>query len=1206
MRPVDPAWPLEKIQGISLKQALENIQKSHAEKSSPSVFLQGCEGALPALLVAQLAKSLPQEQHPLLVLVPTEEQALRWTRDVAFFLGSRESSTEVFSVSEAVVHIPAPGFLPWDEVLPDRALQMQRMVALFRLSQEKPPLVLVASVSAFHRRVVPKSAFAAGVDLLQAEQEINREQTIRLLQRGGYTRTPVCEDPGTFSVHGGILDVFVPLYSYPVRIELFGDLIESLRLYDPTTQRVLRSTDEVVLHPIQENILTPGNHLRERVLAASDLALHPSGRTRDLLEQMERGEHFLGIETLLPAYHNPMASLAAYLPNTKVCYIDHPLDCQEQWMDELVQAEVRYQKRIEEHKLAFPPNEFYFTWEEWEKWQHSRQIFRMESGGLQINPNMPTLCIGSTSHQDVVVAIQQAQQQKTSLLAPWAERLRAQQVQGMHTTLVVSSLSHGERLQEMLLHYDVPVALHRPGVAQLAALQQSGHDLQPWDVLSAPSTHLIEIRVGTLTCGFDLPVDRISLYAEAEIFGEKTTRPTTKVKPKRNQPEWTAGTLVVHVLHGIGRYQGFVKLPIGNQSLEVVHIQYDGGSLYLPVWRLHELQPYQGAETSLTKVDKLGGETWQKTKSKVSKEVQQLAEQLLQVYAQRQALPGTSHHLNESAEEWFHEFEATFPYEETPDQQKAIDDVLADLEAEHPMDRLVCGDVGYGKTEVALRAAMKVALSGQQVALLAPTTVLVEQHAARFQERLAKFPVVVESLSRFRSRKEQTDILKGLDSGQIDVVIGTHRLLSADVRFQRLGLLIIDEEQRFGVAHKERLRQLRTQIDTLTLTATPIPRTLNMAMSGMREISLLTTPPEDRLAVRTLVARESDTLIREAILTELHRGGQVFFVHNRIETIGKWARRLQELLPDIRIGVGHGQLSPEVLEQVMLDFVSGNTHLLLCTTIIENGIDIPRANTMIIDRADTFGLSQLYQLRGRIGRSKERAFCYLLVPPQETMSAEAKQRLLLLQRFTELGAGFQIASYDLELRGAGELLGNKQSGNMLAVGFDMYTQMLQEAIAALRGQPIQKTQDIDLNCDLPAYLPEDYIADPGQRIEWYRRLAGTRHEEELTPLVQELTERYGSLPKESQLLCKVMLVKHHAQRLHATSIEISQSRLALALGKDTPLSPSYVLELLGKPKSPWRLTPDMRLSRSWISSQEKQNRLDLTYTLLQELLLHMA
>lgn len=1206
MRFVDSGWPFEKNQGASLTQTLTHIQKIRMEKSSSSVFLQGCEGALPALVVAQLAKSMPEGQQPLLVVVPTEEQALRWVRDISFFLGSRENSIDAFSPSEAVVHLPEPGFYPWDEVLPDRTLQMQRMVALFRLSQGKPPGVLVASVGALQRRIIPKSAFGAGVDLLQIEQEIDRDQTLRLLQRGGYTRTPVCEDPGTFAVHGGIVDIFVPLYPYPVRIELFGDLIESIRLYDPATQRVLRPIDEVMLHPIQENILLAGNHLRERVLEISDLALHPSHRTRDLLEQVERGEHFLGLETLLPAYYEQMATLGDYLPATTVCYVDHPLDCQDRWIEALVQAEARYQKRLEEHKLAFPPNEFYFLWNDWEQWQQSQQIFRLESGGLQATPDRLTLSIETTSHKDVVAAIQQAHQEKTPLLAPWVERLQAQQALDVRTTVVVPNLSHGERLQEMFLHYGLSVALHRPGVAQLAALQQSGQVLQPWDIVSSPSTHLLEIRIGTLTCGFDLPEDKISLYAETEIFGEKTTRPSAKAKPKRNQPEWTPGTLVIHVLHGIGRYQGFVKLPVGSQFLEGVHIQYEGGSLYLPVWRLHELQPYQGAETSLTRIDKLGGETWQKTKNKVSREVQQLAEQLLQLYAQRQALPGVSHHLDESAQEWFHEFEATFPYEETPDQQKAIDDVLADLDAPHPMDRLVCGDVGYGKTEVALRAAAKVALAGQQVALLAPTTVLVEQHAARFKERLGGFPVRVESLSRFRSRKEQTDVLKGLENGQIDVVIGTHRLLSADVRFQRLGLLIIDEEQRFGVAHKERLRHLRTQIDTLTLTATPIPRTLNMAMSGMREISILATPPEDRLAVRTLVARESNELICEAIVTELRRGGQVFFVHNRVETIGKWARRLQELLPDIRIGVGHGQLSPEALEQVMLDFVSGQTNLLLCTTIIENGIDISRANTMIIDRADTFGLSQLYQLRGRIGRSKERAFCYLLIPPQESMSTEAKQRLMLLQRFTELGAGFQIASYDLELRGAGELLGDKQSGNMLAVGFDMYTQMLQEAVAALRGQPIHKPQTPDLHCDLPAYLPDSYIPDSGQRIEWYRRLAGTQHEEELPALIQELTERYGVLPEEAQLLCQVMLVKHSAQRLRATAVEISESRLALSLAKDTPLSPAYVLELLGTSKSPWRLTPDMRLSRSWLSPAERQDRLHLSQKLLRELLQHTS
>ncbi|HRI19217.1 MAG TPA: transcription-repair coupling factor, partial [Burkholderiaceae bacterium] len=511
------------------------------------------------------------------------------------------------------------------------------------------------------------------------------------------------------------------------------------------------------------------------------------------------------------------------------------------------------------------------------------------------------------------------------------------------------------------------------------------------------------------------------------------------------------------------------------------------------------------------RLDRLGGETWQKTRAKVSREVKKIAEELLQLYAQRQALAGHAFHLDTDGEQLFQEFEATFPFEETADQERAIADVLSDMETERPMDRLVCGDVGYGKTEVAMRAAIKAVLGRKQVAVLAPTTVLVEQHYATFSERCKDLPINITSLSRFRSRGEQTQVLKKLAEGGVDIVIGTHRLLSSDVRFKDLGLIIIDEEQRFGVAHKERLKKLRTQVDTLTLTATPIPRTLHMAMSGLREISIITTAPADRLAIRTIVARDNDDLIREGIKRELSRGGQVFFVHNRVETIGKWARRLHDLLPELRILTGHGQMSPEELEKVMLDFVEGRADVLLCTTIIESGLDIPRANTMFVDRADTFGLSQLYQIRGRIGRSTQRAFCYLLVPPQESMTSDAKQRLAVLQRFSELGAGFNIASHDLEIRGAGDLLGNKQSGTIAAVGFELYTKMLEEAVAELRGQPITPPADPDLTCDVPAYIPDDYVPDTGQRLDFYRRLSLARDEEEIAEVLAEIRDRYGEL-----------------------------------------------------------------------------------------------
>ncbi|HEX8953834.1 MAG TPA: DEAD/DEAH box helicase, partial [Polyangia bacterium] len=578
------------------------------------------------------------------------------------------------------------------------------------------------------------------------------------------------------------------------------------------------------------------------------------------------------------------------------------------------------------------------------------------------------------------------------LLRPLARRLRDWRDEGVRTLVAVPNLQHAERLESLLKGYQIIPHLHRV--------------VQPHNILDASAQRVnVEIVLGALGHGFSLPLDGVAILSEQEIFGEKAARraPRATKAPKGAFVEsdfkhLVPGDFVVHKLHGVGIYKGLTKLPLRSGTKEVavdfLHLEYDGGALYLPVWRLNEVQPYAGAEGIKPKLDKLGGETWKKTRAKISKEVRQLAEELLQIYAQRKALPGHSFALSAQMETMFREFEATFPFEETPDQQKAIDDVLGDLDEQRPMDRLVCGDVGYGKTEVALRAALKVVLAGRQVALLAPTTVLVEQHAVNFAARYTGLPVNVQSLSRFKAKAEQQEVLKGLADGKVDVVVGTHRLLSNDVRFKDLGLLIVDEEQRFGVTHKERLKKLRTQVDCLTLTATPIPRTLHMALMGLRDLSIITTPPADRLAIRTTVSRYNDALVLEGVKRELARGGQVFFVHNRVEDIHEWAAKLRELLPGVRIVVGHGQMTGDELERVMIDFVDGKADLLLCTTIIESGLDIPRANTMFVNRADMFGLAQLYQLRGRIGRSRERAYCYLIIPTEETgLTPEAKARL---------------------------------------------------------------------------------------------------------------------------------------------------------------------------------------------------------------------
>lgn len=1191
----------------------------------------GSDGAFAALAISRLAETLPQSARPLIAVVPDEAEARALRKDLQLFLGTGGSDGDPIS-AEPVLGMPDLDTSPWADVSPERSAVLRRMGVLFRLSQGPSfaGQVVVASVRSLARRVVPKQAVAGLVDFIEAEQEEDRDRLIKLLQRGGYARSPVCEDPGTFAVRGGVVDVFVPLYRFPVRIDFYGDLVESLRFYDPATQRTLRKTTELFIHPVRETILTPGNRLRERLLEAADLSSHPSARTRQIQDQIEAGEDFFGAESLTPAFHANMASIAEYLPAQATFFLCQPHRIYDALDTLLADADAAYQKRLGERRLGFAPRDFYLSTQE------LRQLFAsggaiVESASLIVTETaaeaaslatdsgdpadgVPTVSFAVEEHRELVAEIARARAEKHDhLLMPLVRRLRHNQGEGVRSVVISSSLQHAERMEGLLKGYGLKPQLHRPGVARLVAEQRSGESLHRFDLLEDDPTHFgrLELRVGPLLRGFDLPLDRVALYCEAEVFGEKAGRKATRAPKKPSLGDLKnlePGAYVVHQVHGVGRYKGLAKLPVqkGGVAVDFMHLEYLGGTLYLPVWRLGEVQRYVGAEGMEPKLDRLGGESWAKTRAKVAREVQKVAEELLQIYAQRQALPGHSFQLDHDGEQLFSEFEATFPFEETPDQERAISDVLTDMEATRPMDRLVCGDVGYGKTEVAIRAAMKAVLAKKQVAVLAPTTVLVEQHFATFSERMKSVPVIVSTLSRFRSRAEQLQVLKGLAEGHVDIVIGTHRLLSTDVRFKDLGLLVIDEEQRFGVSHKERLKKLRTQVDTLTLTATPIPRTLHMAMSGLREVSIITTAPADRLAIRTIVARDNDDLIREGVQRELQRGGQVFFVHNRVETIDKWARRLRELLPGVRVLVGHGQMGPEELERVMLDFVEARADVLLCTTIIESGLDIPRANTMFVDRADTFGLSQLYQLRGRIGRSTQRAFCYLLVPPQESMTADAKQRLVVLQRFSELGAGFQIASHDLEIRGAGDLLGTRQSGTIAQVGFELYTKMLEEAVAELRGQPITRPADPDLTCDLPGYIPDEYLPDTGQRLDFYRRLSVAEDEEEIAAVLSELSDRYGSPPPEVNMLGDIMVVRALGRRLQAISIELSETRLALALRDSTPLRPEQVAQLVTPPKkgklAPWRITPDGRLARVWQGDQEREARLTLGKALLADLL----
>ncbi|HEY1552237.1 MAG TPA: DEAD/DEAH box helicase, partial [Kofleriaceae bacterium] len=996
----------------------------------------------------------------LVVVVAADEAAARELEDDVRFWGANLD----------VATLPGIDVSPYAELSPDRACIVERVATLYRLTQpELRPNIVVTSAEALARKTLPPAELASRGMTIAKGDTVDRDQLAERLVVAGWSRTPVVDEPGTFALRGGVIDVYAPLSlqpggPHPIRIELFGDEVETLRAFDAESQRTLRDVDRVVLHPVRETIVTGTSDVRARLRDYAEAIAFPSKATRRLIEQLEGGGVFVGIEGLLPAFHDELVAPNAYFPADTRWLIVDPDACRRALSDALADADARYGARAHGQLLAFAPDVHFAR-------ELALPVRRVEL------PTLELLAPAGGAAGEAGANNGEADATKLRLDVDDLRVLR----QELDHARTFGDTEHVAPLLAAIAKWK--------GVAVTIALDSQSRIDRLTGVLEQRGITNIHIISGTPAHAFASTNDGVALVTGDLIFGQRTHHARNAKKKAKDAllggvSDWSqlaAGDYLVHQRHGVGRYQGLKKLTVGAPPIEVdaLHMVYDDGTLYLPVYRVSEVQRYVGAEGHAPRLDKLGGVTWEATQTKVSRTVRALAEELLQVYAQRAALPG---HAFPPADDTYRELEATFRFDETPDQADAITAVLRDMETGKAMDRLVCGDVGYGKTEVALRAIFRCVQGGKQACVLAPTTVLVEQHVRTMTERFNGFALNLGKLSRFQTKGEQIDTIKKLAAGSIDVIVGTHRALSADVRFKDLGLLVIDEEQRFGVAHKERIKKARTQVDVLTLTATPIPRTLHLAMAGMRDLSIIATPPADRRAVRTFVSRVEDLTIKEAIERELSRGGQVFFISPTIggfghkepdprlpnddrpkrrlkprdddRTIDEWTTYLQSLVPTARIGIGHGSLSADQLEKVMTQFVKGELDILVATTIVESGLDIPRANTMFVARADAFGLAQLYQLRGRIGRSKDRAYCYLLVPEPEHITDEARRRLEALQRFTELGAGFQIASQDLEIRGGGELLGAKQSGSIAAVGFDRYVKMLEAAVAELKGEPI--------------------------------------------------------------------------------------------------------------------------------------------------------
>ena len=1067
---------------------------------------------------------------------------------------------------ERVAAFPAlePG--PYSGLSPHAEAVEQRTLALWKIHRRTLDLLLCGPTALVTRlpEVLPD---LRKVPELAPGREIALEELMGYLKRAGYVQEEPVTGVGTFSRRGGILDVFPPGSPNPARIEFFGDEIESLREFSVSSQRSVGRLESVTPVPMREALVDPES-LREWSREASE-----RWNRRDFPAffetqwvQASRGEHFQGFEFLhgltLPL-QVPFLDYAADF----VVVRDEPDELEEglrHWWGELAGDREALKRR---QWPSLNPEDLFLSLAEAGEKLEGRPVIDLQQLGpsagqpsdLSLSappsadrPNARPVDAGSQpsgAPPPIHVDCQTAPVRKYhGDIASLARDLRQWLEAGVRLLFVQSSLGRAERLARMLREYDLPVAC------------DFGGRNRPADGTPAP----IAVVVGHVLEGFRHPSSATCIFGDEDVFDEveflshpapSRSRSGTFVSDFR---ELSPGDYLVHVDHGIGRYRGLRQIERDGVSQEFMILEYfDAARLYVPLERMDLVQKHSGGESAHPPLDKLGGVSWKRAKARARKSIRDMAQELLDLYARRRIVPGYRFSANGH---WHREFEDAFEFTETPDQRDAIQDLYRDMELSSPMDRLLCGDVGFGKTEVAMRAAFKAAFDGKQAAVLAPTTILVYQHYLRFRQRFTAFPITIEMLSRFRRPREQKAILERVAAGKVDILIGTHRMLSKDMRFRDLGLLIVDEEQRFGVAHKERLKQLKKNVDTLAMTATPIPRTLHLSLTGIRDMSVIETPPRDRLAIQTAVVPFSRQVIQNAVRSELERQGQVYFVHNTVETIDSIAGLLRDICPEARLLVAHGQMKEKDLEATLLKFLRHEADVLVSTTIIENGLDIPLVNTMIVNRADRFGLSQLYQLRGRVGRSSRRAYAYLLVPPRQALSGIARQRLAALKEFSELGSGFKVAALDLELRGAGNLLGGEQHGHVNAIGFDLYCQMLERTIRELQGQEVLPEIQTRIDLRVSVKIPPDYIPEETQRLSVYKRISSLKLDSEMDALREELEDRYGPLPEEVERLLDYMRVRRLAERILVESMERDRQGVAISFHPQTPIPPHKLVE----------------------------------------------
>ncbi|HSR53941.1 MAG TPA: transcription-repair coupling factor [Acidobacteriota bacterium] len=1089
--------------------------------------LGGLHPADTALLLAALFHS--RQNKLLLWICRDNAEAEKRAQDLGFFLPRRwRPNVVILPETEAD---PYRGLSPHPDILARRALALWKLTHLSRA-------LVVTTASAVSRRLPSRANFLSHCLHLEVGAMMPRGHLVEKLREVGYLQEDPVNEEGEFSLRGGIIDVYSPSRRHPVRIEFFGDEVESIREFDPSTQRSVELVPQCEIIPMREMPVTDSEIRRWHEEAPEHWnEVRFAEALREKRQFTADKELFNGFEALFPLVVDCGSHLFDYRPQGETAedwrwVVSSPEQVLDEMRDRLQRCRDDFQIRGEDGDLALPPERLMWTERWWKERLRSQSVLSVDP-----RPGEP---------EDFAFDFQTERKYHGRLpdlvadLSSWKE-------EGGRILFVMHTQGMAERLHDILGQYDI------------SAAQAEG-----FEDLSAQ----VSVLQGRLSHGFYSPSLGVHLLTQQDVFEESKLQRPARRPPKRDLTgtflsdfrDLREGDYVVHIDHGIGQYRGLKQIGVGEDSKEFALLSYYGGSkLYVPIDRLDLVQKYSASGDAKPSLDRLGGASWEKTKKRIKKSMRDMADELLKLYAQRAVVKG---HAFPPDDELMREFEESFEFTETEDQAAAIRDVKADMEADQPMDRLICGDVGYGKTEVAMRAAFKAVCDNKQVAILAPTTVLAFQHFNTFSERMQGFPVIVEMISRFRSRQEQKEILKKVEAGTVDILIGTHRLLSKDVQFDRLGLVIIDEEQRFGVAHKEKLKKLKTKVDVLTLSATPIPRTLNMSLIGLRDLSIIETPPRDRLAIQTVVLKFSRQIIQSAIDLELKRKGQVFFLHNSVETIHSIAQMVQDSVPEARVAIAHGQMRENSLEKVMLDFVDYKYDVLVCTTIIENGLDISRANTLVVNRADRFGLAQLYQLRGRVGRSNRRAYAYLLIPTEEVLSSDARRRLKAIREFSDLGAGFRIAALDLEIRGAGNLLGGEQSGQINAVGFELYSKLLEQTIGELKGKPLEDEVQTSIDLRLDIQIPDHYIEDSNQRLWLYKRISSASDEQALESLRDETVDRHGKLPRSLSNLFGQARLRLAARRLRVLSIDRKGSELMLKFRHDTPVQPEQIIELV--------------------------------------------